>query len=198
MELKKGSSSAVIVLPEIYGINRHIRRVCRKYYAAGYDVFCPNLIGETEPFSYARRQEAYAFFQNNIGDKAYIQLEKLTERIRSKYKRIILIGFSVGGTIAWVVSESGLYDGVVSYYGSRIRDNLYVQPKCGALLIFADKETSFVPKQIEARLKTKADVAVHILPGSHGFLDSFSENYNLLSANIADTLTQDFLNERRV
>lgn len=196
MELiKSDASSAVIVLHEIYGINRHISEVCQKYYDAGYDVFCPNLISRAEPFGYMRLKEAYDFFQNDVGDKAYIQLEKITERIRLKYKRLFLVGFSVGATIAWIVSESGLYDGIVSYYGSRIRDNLHIQPKCRSLLIFAEQETSFVPKQIEEKLKMKTGVTVHILQGNHGFLDSFSENYNLLSANIADTLTQDFLDK---
>lgn len=198
MELKRNSSSAVIVLHEIYGINRHILGVCQKYYADSYDVFCPNLIGRTEPFSYARWEEAYCFFHNNVGNKAYIQLEKLTERIRLKYKKVILVGFSVGATIAWVMSENGLYDGIVSYYGSRIRDNLHIQPKCRSLLIFAEQETSFAPKQIMEKLKTKPDLAAYILQGKHGFLDSFSENYHSISANIADTLTQDFLNKRSV
>jgi len=44
--------SAIIVLHEIYGINSHIKRVCRHYLAAGYDVLCPNFVKSEDYFDY--------------------------------------------------------------------------------------------------------------------------------------------------
>lgn len=194
LELKRNSDSAIIILHEIYGINQHISNVCAKYYSNGYDVYCPNLINKSEPFSYAQQKEAYDYFQNYVESKAHIQVKQLTKQIRMQYKEIILLGFSVGATIAWILSESGLCDRIVSYYGSRIRDNLHIQPKCQSLLIFAEQEISFNPKDLIKSLKSKPNVDVHILDGKHGFLDSFSENYYLPSADIAEKLTRDFIN----
>lgn len=192
--MKRNSDSAIIILHEIYGINQHISNVCEKYYSNGYDVYCPNLINKSEPFSYAQQEEAYAFFQKYVGNKAHIQVNQLAKQIRMQYKEIILLGFSVGATIAWILSESGMYDSIVSYYGSRIRDNLHIQPKCQSLLIFAEQETSFEPKDLLKNLKSKPNVNVYILDGKHGFLDSFSENFYLPSADIAKKITKDFLN----
>ncbi len=60
------SDVAIVVLHEIYGINSFIEDVCQKYYKYGYDVFCPELLGEKE-FSIFKVQEAYDFFINNVG-----------------------------------------------------------------------------------------------------------------------------------
>lgn len=44
------SNIAIVVLHEIYGVNNFIKDVCQKYYKGGYDVFCPELLGEKEFF----------------------------------------------------------------------------------------------------------------------------------------------------
>ncbi|SET52294.1 Dienelactone hydrolase family protein [Enterococcus malodoratus] len=43
--LIKGSENAVIILHEIYGLNQFILDVCNQYSEKGYDVFCPDLLG---------------------------------------------------------------------------------------------------------------------------------------------------------
>lgn len=195
LELKNGSDFAVVVLHEIYGINRHISDACRKYHAHGYDVYCPNLIDKPEPFDYAQREEAYDFFKNRGYERAYERVGRLTARIRPDYRTVVLLGFSAGATIAWVLSESGPCDGVVAYYGSRIRDNLHVEPKCRSLLIFAEGEPSFDPRNIRRDLEAKAGVTVVVFKGAHGFSDPFSANYGAFSARAAEKLTFDFLKE---
>ncbi|MDI5811330.1 DUF535 family protein, partial [Salmonella enterica subsp. enterica serovar Anatum] len=42
---------------------------------------------------------------------------------------------SVGATLAWLSAASGLCDGVVCYYGSRIRQYLHLAPLCPTLVI---------------------------------------------------------------
>ncbi|EQH73542.1 dienelactone hydrolase family protein [Clostridioides difficile DA00256] len=132
---------AIVVLHEIYGINSFIEDVCQKYYKYGYDVFCPELLGEKRVFPYSKVQEAYDFFINNVGFDIYKKVEKLINDLKSEYKYVFVAGYSVGATIAWRCSEDSFCDGIICCYGSRIRDYMDVIPKCPTLLVFAKHDS---------------------------------------------------------
>jgi len=73
-----------------------------------------------------------------------------------------------------------MIDGVVGYYGSRIRDYIDVTAKCPVTLFFAAEEKSF---DVETLVKSlnKTNVDAQILEGGHGFSDPFNRNYCELS-----------------
>src|SRR5512138_1307578 len=166
------SDSAIIVLHEIYGINRHMRQVCEEYAAQDYDVCCPDLLaGHT--FDYAQQQDAYESFMKTAGFEVYSSINDLIRQLRPKYRKIILLGFSAGATVAWRCAESGLCDGMIGCYGSRIRDYTELKPKCPTLLIFADQEIFFDVAGLASELKSKPNVTAVLLSGNHGFCDPF-------------------------
>ena len=104
-----------------------------------------------------------------------------------------LIGYSIGATIAWLCSgEDIMCDGIIGYYGSRIRDYMSITPKCPVLLIFPTEEKSFNVKELVISLK-KWNVTVHILRGKHGFSDPCSKNYCTQSFEEARILVSSFL-----
>lgn len=187
------SDSAVIMLHEIYGINLHIANQCKQYHILGYDVYCPNMLKTQEPFSYMQGKKAYKHFIEYVGFDLDKNINELAQRIREQYKYIFLIGFSVGATLAWKCSKSGLYNGAICYYGSRIRNYLYLTPTCPTLLLFARHESSFSPESFLPKLSNTFNVCIKILEADHGFCDSFSPNYNELAAKNAEELAQNFL-----
>jgi len=174
------SDSVIIVLHEIYGINQHMKLVCENYNRAGFDVICPDLFYLIEPFDYSDEEKAYQYFIKNVGfNLAAEQIRKLIAEVKPKYKHVFLLGFSIGATLAWLCSDGDIgCDGIIGYYGSRIRDYLYINPKCRTLLIFPNKEKSFSVGDLLCTLKKKANVDAHMLNGNHGFCDPFSSNYN--------------------
>lgn len=192
---QNSSDTAVVVLHEIYGINCHITGVCEMYRQAGQDVYCPNLLGTAKPFDYSEQTEAYEHFRTAVGFDVYREVLELLKSLRKKYRRLLLVGFSIGATIAWRCSEEGLCDGVVGYYGSRIRDYLAVEPKCPVLLLFAENEPSFEPQEILPLLEQKKQVTAILFAGNHGFCDKFSKTYNPSSACSAQALAADFIKQ---
>lgn len=118
LRLTKNSDAAIIVLHEIYGINPFMHAVCQKYHSLGYDAYCPNLLGRSEYFPYDRQDIAYAHFIKHGGFDRNSLVTDLCESIRREYKQIFLLGFSVGATLAWISSASGIFDGAVCHYGS--------------------------------------------------------------------------------
>src|SRR5690606_7048825 len=105
--IQQGSSTAIIVLHEIYGLNQHMKDICSSLSEEGFDVFCPDLLGRPA-FDYAEEQEAYRYFMDNVGFlHAKYKVEDLIDDVRTAYEKVVIVGFSVGATVAWLCSEDG-------------------------------------------------------------------------------------------
>lgn len=194
LSIRNNSDTLVCVIHEIYGINQHIEGVCNRIAEMGYDVVCPDLLDGRPSFSYEQAEEAYQYFINYEGfDASVKRITFLLRQEEKSYQKIILLGYSIGATIAWLCSGNDVKcDGIIGYYGSRIRDYMDVEPKCPALLIFAEEEMFFDPKALQLELNKKEKVEVDLLEGSHGFADPFSEKYSKDSADEAERIIRAF------
>lgn len=176
---------AVIVLHEIYGINEHMTTTCQAIHEHGFDVFCPNLTKREMPFSYSQEAAAYQHFMEDVGfELALWQVTHWLAEIRDSYQKIVVVGFSVGATVAWLTSELEGVDGVVGYYGSRIRDYLDIMPKCPVLLFFPKAEPSFNVDQLITAL-AHPHLTAHKSNALHGFSNRYSPHYHQPSAEHA-------------
>jgi dienelactone hydrolase len=186
ISIQKRSDTAIIVLHEIYGVNQHMQYICKLISEYDFDVFCPNLLEQEMAFDYSEEEKAYRNFMEDVGfEDTLVKIKSLLLGIREKYKNVYLIGFSVGATVAWLCSEEKLVDGIIGYYGSRIRNYMELSPQCPTLLIFPDEEKSFKVNELVAVLDGKQNVEVHQFSGQHGFSDPFSSKYNEQSAKKA-------------
>lgn len=176
----RNSDTAVLILHEIYGINRHISGLCESLSNEGFDVFAPNFIHQRHPFAYSQETIAYDNFINNIGfERTFLHIRGILKDLKTQYSSIFLLGFSVGATVAWICSQEGdLCSGIIGFYGSRIRDYSAVEPKCPVLLFFPSEEPSFDINILTAVLSKKENLTVKLLPAKHGFTDPFSPSYN--------------------
>ncbi|KAE8560934.1 dienelactone hydrolase family protein [Paenibacillus polymyxa] len=182
ISIDKKSDTLIVVLHEIYGINQHIQNYCSLLSDEGYDVICPNLIGKETHFDYSQEEAAYAHFMKNIGfEHASYHIENLLLSIRARYKKVFIVGFSIGATIAWLCSKEKYVDGIVGYYGSRIRNYLEITPHCPALLFFPQEEISFNVDELISALDNH-NIRVHKFSGQHGFSDPYSPRYHVHSA----------------
>lgn len=186
ISIKKNSEIAIVIVHEIYGINQHMNYICEKLSQHGLDVMCPNLLIQENPFDYTQGEEAYYNFMENVGfQNALLKIKDLLSNIKNKYKKVFVVGFSVGATVAWLSSEENTLDGVIGYYGSRIRNYVEINPQCPVLLFFPQKEKSFNVDELIANLNKKGKVKIQNFEGEHGFSDPYSKNYNEESARKA-------------
>jgi len=183
MLIRNNSDTVIIVIHEIYGINKHIINVCEKLSKHKYDIIAPNLLNDKIAFNYDQEEVAYNNFMNNIGfENAMENIKRILHSVRSHYKKIYVLGYSIGATLAWLCSQTELCDLVVGFYGSRIRDNLAIIPQCPTLLFFANEERSFNVNDLIVNLSNLDNIKVIKLNGNHGFADPFSKNYNKKSS----------------
>ena len=173
------SDTVIVILHEIYGLNEHIMDVCERFSRYEMDVIAPNLMNGREPFSYDQETMAYHYFMNTVGfESALKQAKEVLHNVRRKYKKVYVLGYSVGATLAWLCSQTGLCDVSIGFYGSRIRDYLEIKPKCPVLLFFPSEEKSFDVDELIPQLNNVSNIQVEKLPGEHGFANPFSPNYN--------------------
>lgn len=187
----------LIMLHEIYGVNEHIEGMAETFRAQGFDVLCPNLIARLDPFMYEEEALAYESFMRDVGfDVGLQQIEQLVDHVRMAYEKIVVVGFSVGATIAWRMSERPV-DAVVGFYGSRIRDYEFVTPKCPTLLFFPQQEASFNVLVLAEKLE-KPFVHVEICEAKHGFTNPQANTYDAKCTAHALKQTMTFLQESLV
>jgi len=191
---KKRSNNkyALVVLHEIYGINKFILEICNDYKIQGFDVFCPDMI-QGKSFLYSEVAEAYQNFLNNTGFGYYKKIEELILKLKLTYEKVFIIGFSVGATIAWRCCEYSNCDGIICCYGSRIRDYMSFKPSKKVLLLFA-KNDSFDVENIAEKLSEKQNIEIYVLQASHGFMDHYSDYFNKEQTQIAKMYIEQFLN----
>lgn len=188
------ADTAIFVLHEIYGINSHIRKVCEALFQDGFDILVPDLLNGKTPFAYAEAGMAYSYFCEQIGfDRAFSQVSELLALARPHYRQTYVLGYSIGATVAWRCSETGLCDGIIGFYGSRIRDYLALEPQCPGLLLFPAQEKSFPVEALMVRLQHFEQIRVLQLAGQHGFADSFAATYNKQSAEQAWLAVKSFI-----
>lgn len=170
---------AIIVVHEIYGINQHIKDTCQRLSDYGFDILCPSLLKVNSHYDYDQEALAYNNFINNIGfPSAVSQIKHLIHKVKRRYKHLFILGYSVGATAAWICSDDeNLCDGVIGYYGSRIRDYLELNPKCPSMLFFPSQEKSFNVSELIKALNKKDRVKAIRFNAEHGFSDQYSKKF---------------------
>lgn len=180
------------MLHEIYGVNDHIHFFSEILINEGFDVLVPNLI-HRDSFSYDHEDLAYQYFMNEIGfEKSVREVEKIIKINKAEYDQVFIIGFSIGATIAWMCSEYDI-NGVIGYYGSRIRDYKEIVPRRPALLFFPTKEKSFNVTDLEIDLNKKKNTLIKIIEAEHGFMNPFYRTYDSKECNNCVEISLEFL-----
>ncbi|WP_369900069.1 dienelactone hydrolase family protein [Bacillus manliponensis] len=197
----KRKNIAVLLVHEIYGVNEHMKHVSRFMKSCRMDVYCPNLLTRDEPYSYEKEEDAYNDFMMNVGiQKGVHVIQQYVKKLKCHYERVYLLGYSVGATIAWLCSEDDLVDGIIGYYGSRIRDYVHIEPKCPVLLFFSETEKSFNVQHLVKVLHHKENehIRVHIFPVKHGYANPYSIHYSKQYEVQSMQLTKQFLHAEGV
>lgn len=193
INIQRNSNKLIIVVHEIYGLNQHMMKVCKSLSEIGFDVICPNLLENEAPFDYSIEEAAYRNFMENIGFiNARNKIKHIIQEIKHQYEKVFIVGFSVGATVAWLCSEESEIDGIVGYYGSRIRSYLEIEPLSPTLLFFPESEKSFNVDELIPQLEKK-NIEIHKLPVEHGFSDLYNSKYNAKSAQESFDIMVDFL-----
>jgi len=197
---------AIIVIQEIFGVNPGIVRKAEDWAAAGYlavapDVFWRQQPGvEFDPDVPEQFQQAVGFMMKHDFELGIQDVEAVIHWIRRSegVAKVGLVGFCMGGKIAYMAAARTDIDASVGYYGVGI-DQMLGESHAIAnpLLLHVPTADGFVPpesqKAMHAGLDGNPHVTLHDYAGlDHGFADTFGARRNEEGAKLADKRTADF------
>ena len=174
-----GTGPGVLLLQEIFGINAHIRSVADTYARHGYTAIAPAFFDHVESgvelgYDEPGYQQGFKLAGEVGLDRALEDVASAAESISSSGK-IGVVGFCLGGLLAYLASTRLPIDAAVSYYGVKIDPHLGEADRlrCPLLMHFAENDPhvpSATVAAIQARLGGLGNVSIHVYPGTgHGF-----------------------------
>lgn len=139
-----GTGPALVLIQEIWGVNAHIRAVADAYALDGYVVLAPDVFWRQEPgvnlaYDEAGTQRAYQLMQNLDGPNAVKDLQAATQVLRQRPEttgKVGVVGYCMGGRLAFELAATGAVDTAVCYYGGRIQERLEIAPSITVPVLF--------------------------------------------------------------
>jgi len=192
---------AVIVLQEVFGVNRHIRRVTEQFAANGYHALAPCLfdrVGGNVDLDYTdagiaegRARVAQLGFDPALRDLA------AAAAFFGKGLPVGVVGYCWGGTLAYL-SATRLGLPAVSYYGARSRPFFDEQVQSPLMMHFGRNDPLIPPDVHEEFAAKHPRVPVFLYDAGHGFNCNERADFHAPSAAMAWRRTLRFFREHLV
>lgn len=200
-----GKGPGVVVIQEIFGVNKVMRGITDGFAQAGYLALCPDLFWRQQPGiqltdqSEAEWARAFELFNGFDLKKGVDDLNATIETLRKQKGctgKIGAVGFCLGGRLAYLTATRTRVDTAVSYYGVMLTEHVK-EPVKAPLMLHIATEDEYVPKdqqeKIHAALKGNRKVTIHDYKGqNHAFARVGGKHYDKASADLARQRTLDF------
>jgi carboxymethylenebutenolidase len=190
----------LLVLPEVFGVNAHIRAVADGYAADGYLAVAPALFDRLERgfevgYEGADRERAIALMRQASADDAMHDVAAVIGHFKPRGP-LAVVGYCWGGTMAWLAATRlPILRAAVCYYGSGIVNHLGEHLHCPTLCHFGERDASIPLEAVDQLRRMHPDATVHLYPADHGFNCDHRATWEPESARLARERTLAFLTE---
>jgi len=177
------AAPGIVLLPEVFNTNDHIRSVADGYAAEGFVVLAPDVYWRQEAGCYLTytdegRAKAQSLRADLDTDQFAVDLADTIAVLKGRAEctgKVGVMGFCLGGKFTYLSATRHKIDAAVSYYGVQIDQHLDEADNlnCPILMHFAGIDPH-VPEDtvaaIQARMGAWENVDIHVYPGAeHGF-----------------------------
>ncbi|MDQ0315076.1 dienelactone hydrolase family protein [Amorphus orientalis] len=190
----------VVVVQEIFGVNRHIREVCDWFAHAGYKAIAPAIFDRTEPgfesgYSEEEIKKARSFIANPDFDQMLMDVGA-AKAVLAEEGPVAVVGYCLGGSLAFAAATRmhGLA-AAVGYYGGKVKAFADEKPMCPVMLHFGETDQSIPMEDVEEVRRKRPEVELYVYPAGHGFNCDHRSAYEPESARIAGERTLAFLDK---
>ena len=188
----------VVVLQEIFGVNRHIQSIAQRLAEDGWRAIAPAL------FDRQRKDVALDYDGEGIaaGKALLAALPMQTAlldvdaavRHAAALGPVTVLGFCWGGSLAWMAGSRMPVNGVIAFYGGQIGLLLDNAPRVPTLTHFGEQDASIPIEVPQAIRRDQPQVVTHLYAAGHGFNCDERPSYHLASAQLAWQRSLGFLN----
>ena len=197
---ESGSGPGLIVIQEVFGVNPYIQETADQYAAAGFSVLAPDLFWRLEPGvqldpnkedEFNRGIELMTQFDQQKGVADIQASISLLRGHASCTGKVGVVGFCLGGRLAYMAAADTDTDAAVSYYGVGI-ETLLEQSSAISVptLLHIAEEDGFVPKDAQQMIiegLSQPPFDVHVYPGvDHGFARHTGMHFDAAASALAN------------
>jgi carboxymethylenebutenolidase len=184
--------AGLVVIQEIFGVNRHIQSIADGYAKDGFFAVAPALFDRVErgvelTYEGEDAKKGMALLQKTDIAKALADVEAaLAFAVKETRKKAGVIGYCFGGLLAWLSATRLHPAAAVGYYAGRIGNFAAEIPKVPVQLHFGKLDTHIPAEQVEAVHAAHPEVEIHWYEGAgHGFNCDMRASYNPQAAALA-------------
>ena len=201
--------ASIIVVPEIFGVNAGIRGKCDGWAAEGYLALAPDIFWrfapavELDPDVPDQLSQAFGYFQQYDANDGVNDIEAAIHHLRRSegVAKVGLVGFCLGGRLAYMAAARTDISASVGYYGVMIDQMLNESHAiANPLLLHIPTADHFVgpeaQKAIHDGLGGNRHVTLYDYPElDHGFAAETGNRRDEAGAQLADRRTRAFFAE---
>ncbi|MBN8850099.1 MULTISPECIES: dienelactone hydrolase family protein [unclassified Sphingomonas] len=203
-------TAAIVVIQEVFGVNKGIRRKCDRLAEQGYLAIAPDLFWRLEPrieldpdvpAEMQRGLDLFGQFDQDAGIKDIEASIRKARALLGNGGKVGCVGYCLGGRLAFMTACRTDIDASVGYYGVGI-DGLLGEKHAIArpVMLHVAGEDGFVDKATQRRMHEGLDdhprVTIHDYPGEdHGFATEMGNRRSEKAADLADERTAAFFKE---
>jgi carboxymethylenebutenolidase len=201
---KTRGGPAVVVIQEIFGVNKVMRDIADSLAEEGYTAVAPDLFWRIQPGiditdqTDAEWEKAFSYFKAFNVDKGVEDIAATIAWARGEgHGKVGAVGYCLGGLLAYLTGTRTDVDASVGYYGVGIDNYLgEASNATSAVLLHIAEEDGFVSKESQAKIKsalTASNFTLHSYPGrDHAFARDGGKHYHKADASTANRRTLDF------
>src|SRR5580704_11179708 len=191
--------AGLVVLQEIFGVNAHIRSVADGWARDGFLAVAPALFDRIQPgvelgYDPAGMQTAMSLFPKFDIDKAVLDIAAAVDYAAAvTHKKVGVIGYCLGGTMAWLSATRLHPAAAVGYYAGRIGNYAAEEPSAPIMLHFGKQDTHIPAEEVEKVTSAHPEVQVYWYDAGHGFSCDARASFNPEAAKLARERSLEFL-----
>lgn len=196
--------AGLVVVQEAFGVNRHIREVTDDWAKDGFLAVAPALFDRVErgvELGYGPEdlQKGMAIIQKGTPDERVMDVAAALDYARKESgKKVGVIGYCLGGSMAWLAATRLNPDAAVGYYGSQIPRYAGEALHAPVMLHFGAEDAHIPKDEIDAKVAAAhPEVPIYWYAGAgHGFNTTDRASYNPEAAKLARSRSLEFLKEK--
>lgn len=191
--------AALIVVQEIFGVNAHIRSVADGWAKDGFLAVAPALFDRIQPgielgYEAADMQTAMSLVPKLDAEKSIIDVATAVDfAVDATPKKVGVIGYCFGGTIAWLSATRLHPAAAVGYYGGHIGNCAGEKPTCPVMLHFGRQDAHIPATEVEKIHSAHPEVEIFWYDAGHAFNCEPRPSYNPAAAKEARQRSFEFL-----
>jgi carboxymethylenebutenolidase len=187
----------LVVIQEIFGVNSHIREVTDGFAREGFKSIAPALFDRVE-------RGVELGYDGTIERGRGIAMKLTPEQILAdvaaaidalELERVGIVGYCLGGSIAWRAASALPVKAAVAYYGGMIPKLLDQPPRCPLIAHFGEKDHFIPMSDVQAIKERYPDIPIYVYDADHGFNCDHRGTYDEKAAKLARERTVAFFHE---